>query len=274
LEVNGGLKLSTGSPGITFGDGTTQMSAASSSPTSLGTVKTGVWNATPIAAAYLPSDVDYIDQAQTITGQKSFSGNVGLGTTTPGAVLDVWDTPGWTPYTSYQLKLAKTGYKNADQPTIPADSAALSFYRANYVAGGAGNWARTLDIRVRGVADGNGAGMGVVRLFANSAALNSPETEIMRVQGNGNVGIGTTTPGSPLEVFGNIAITAKSGGSITYQDGSVQSVAWNGVLQGGDYAESVDVSGDRAEYEPGDVLVVDPNADGRFVKSSQPTLQR
>jgi hypothetical protein len=31
----------------------------------------------------------------------------------------------------------------------------------------------------------------------------------------------------------------------------------------------VDVSGNRAEYEPGDVLVVDPNADGRFVKSSQ-----
>jgi hypothetical protein len=86
----------------------------------------------------------------------------------------------------------------------------------------------------------------------------------------GNVGIGTTTPGSPLEVKGNVTLTKGSGASITYQDGSVQSVAWNGVLQGGDYAESVDVSGDRAEYEPGDVLVVDPAAEGRFLKSSQP----
>jgi hypothetical protein len=41
------------------------------------------------------------------------------------------------------------------------------------------------------------------------------------------------------------------------------------VLQGGDYAESVDVTGNRAEYEPGDVLVVDPSAEGKFVKSSQ-----
>jgi hypothetical protein len=42
------------------------------------------------------------------------------------------------------------------------------------------------------------------------------------------------------------------------------------VLQGGDYAESVDVTGDRADYEPGDVLVIDPNVQGRFLKSSEP----
>jgi hypothetical protein len=87
--------------------------------------------------------------------------------------------------------------------------------------------------------------------------------------GSGYVGIGTPTPGAALEVNGSVKLTAGSGASVTFQDGSVQTVAWNGVLQGGDYAESVDVSGNRAEYEPGDVLVVDPNADGRFVKSSQ-----
>jgi hypothetical protein len=88
--------------------------------------------------------------------------------------------------------------------------------------------------------------------------------------GSGYVGIGTPTPGSALEVLGNVTLTQGQGGSIIYQDGSVQSVAWNGVLQGGDYAESVDVSGDRAQYAPGDVLVVDPSSEGRFLKSSQP----
>ena len=69
---------------------------------------------------------------------------------------------------------------------------------------------------------------------------------------------------------GNVKLTAGSGASMTYQDGSVQTVAWNGVLGGGDYAESVDVSGDRAQYEPGDVLVIDPSAEGKFLRSSQP----
>jgi hypothetical protein len=79
---------------------------------------------------------------------------------------------------------------------------------------------------------------------------------------SGNVGIGTTNPGTKLEVDGNIALTAGSGASITYADGTVQSTAWNGVLTGGDYAESVNVSGGRDKYEPGDVLVIDPATEG------------
>ncbi len=87
---------------------------------------------------------------------------------------------------------------------------------------------------------------------------------------SGNVGIGTTTPGAKLEVNGNVLLTAGSGASMTYPDGTVQSTAWNGVLSGGDYAESVNVSGGRDEYEPGDVLVIDPASEGRFLKSSAP----
>jgi hypothetical protein len=86
----------------------------------------------------------------------------------------------------------------------------------------------------------------------------------------GNVGIGTTAPGAKFEVNGNVKLTSGSGASVTYQDGTVQTTAWNGVLGGGDYAESVDVSGDRALYEPGDVLVIDPSAEGKFLRSSQP----
>lgn len=87
---------------------------------------------------------------------------------------------------------------------------------------------------------------------------------------SGNIGIGTTSPGAKLEIDGNVKLTAGSGASMTYADGTVQSTAWTGVLQGGDYAESVDVDGDRSKYEPGDVLVIDSKHPGHFLKSAVP----
>ncbi len=77
----------------------------------------------------------------------------------------------------------------------------------------------------------------------------------------GNVGIGTASPQAKLEINGNLRFTS---------DGSVQSTAWTGVLCGGDYAESVDVAGGKARYEPGDVMVVDPANAGGFLKSAEP----
>jgi len=85
----------------------------------------------------------------------------------------------------------------------------------------------------------------------------------------GNVGIGTTAPGERLEVSGNVKLSG-TGSHIAFPDGSVQSTAWTGSLCGGDYAESVDVSGDRTHYEPGDVLVLDQGHPGNFLKSSEP----
>lgn len=78
---------------------------------------------------------------------------------------------------------------------------------------------------------------------------------------SGNVRIGTTSPQAKLEVNGNLRFTA---------DSSVQTASWTDVLCGGDYAESVDVTGNKEEYEPGDVMVVDPGSAGSFLKSSEP----
>ncbi len=78
----------------------------------------------------------------------------------------------------------------------------------------------------------------------------------------GNVGIGTSSPGAKLEVDGGVKLTSGSGASMIYADGTVQSTAWTGTLTGGDYAESMDVTGSREQYEPGDVLVLDPNHPG------------
>ncbi len=89
---------------------------------------------------------------------------------------------------------------------------------------------------------------------------------------NGNVGIGTSTPGASLEINGNVKMTSGSGASLTFPDGSVQSTAYTGTTcsTGGDYAESIDVTGDKTQYEPGDVIVIDPSNPGHFLKSSEP----
>ena len=92
----------------------------------------------------------------------------------------------------------------------------------------------------------------------------------LTVLANGNLGIGTTTPSAVLEVDGNVKLTSNSGASITFQDGTIQSTAYTGVSCGGDFAESVDVTGDRTKYGPGDVLVIDPDHPGNFLKSVEP----
>jgi len=80
------------------------------------------------------------------------------------------------------------------------------------------------------------------------------------VHGNGNV-----------EVNGNIQLTGASptSSSIKFADNTVQATAWNGVVPG-DWAESVDVIGDRKQYEPGDVMMIDPASPDKFLKTSEP----
>jgi hypothetical protein len=83
----------------------------------------------------------------------------------------------------------------------------------------------------------------------------------------GNVGIGTTAPAQKLEVNGNVQV---DGGIYFPGSSTPQTVPYTGITCGGDYAESVDVTGDRKHYEPGDVLVIDPNTPGKFLKSAAP----
>jgi hypothetical protein len=123
-----------------------------------------------------------------------------------------------------------------------------------------------------------GSGYGWKILSADRGNGNTPLSLAYRANGagwtelvtmrtdNGNVGIGTTAPGYSLDVSGKI----HTNNSVVYPDGSSQTTAWTGVLCGGDYAESVDVTGDRTKYGPGDVLVIDSEGSGKFLKSSEP----
>ncbi len=108
--------------------------------------------------------------------------------------------------------------------------------------------------------DGNGVAPDLE--FATDSAPRMTLTAI------GNVGIGTTSPLAKLDVAGSVKISG-TGASMTFPDNTVQSTAWNGTTCGGDYAESVDVAGDRKTYEPGDVLVIDPEHESGFLKSSE-----
>jgi hypothetical protein len=54
-----------------------------------------------------------------------------------------------------------------------------------------------------------------------------------------------------------------------FPDGSTQTTGFNSTLCGGDYAESVDVSGDRKNYEPGDVLVLQEDGPADVHKSTE-----
>lgn len=158
-------------------------------------------------------------------------GNVGIGTTSPNATLHVYGNSSIS-----QIFLGQTA--GADLTSI------IKYTQGNGSGTGRlwlGHW---------GDNDANGVGLNIVK--------------------GGNVGIGTTAPGSALEVNGNVKLTSGSGASITFADGTSQSTAWTGVLCGGDYAESVGITGKRQQYEPGDLIVVDPANPGHFEKSSLP----
>ena len=184
--------------------------------------------------------------------------NVGIGTTTPGALLNVG---------SYNNSSAAYGmvpalFVSTPTPhTVPTFE--VRFVSQNPDCSGCTNIAAKLTNN-----DNTGTSKTNYALWidSNSAANNFA---IYANSGQSffadSVGIGTTSPQYPLDVAGQI----RSSGGIVFPDGSIQSVAYAGCT-GGDYAESVDVTGDRKKFEPGDILVIDPDHPGKFLKSAEP----
>ena len=192
------------------------------------------------------------------------SGNVGIGTTNPGQLLQVGSTYSQNP----SVMIGGPDSNNSDTGNY---SLLFGAYRdVESIASGivaTPTWTCCSGYPASGYAGIRLNSLGFYTEYdPASPTTYSPN---MLIAASGNVGVGTTSPGARFEVNGNVKLTAGSGASVTYQDGSIQSTAWNGTTLGGDYAEAVDVLGDRAEYEPGDVIIIDSAEPGKFVKSDK-----
>jgi hypothetical protein len=110
------------------------------------------------------------------------SGNVGIGTTTPGGKLDVS-----VANSNIALRLTASGISAVGQTVGD-----ISFFDKDNV---------NEDARIAAVVENSyGSGLG----FSTKVGNSSPglASEKMRILGNGNVGIGTPTPGAKLDIVG------------------------------------------------------------------------
>ena len=140
------------------------------------------------------------------------SGNVGIGTTTPGAKFDIFGTPGTfgLQYTNSAITLSST-INTIDilqrwyESTGNASYIDLSWIRtstgSNWISAGQRFQAKT-DSDFQGYIQFNGDNNYGLSFGTGFAATAHGVAERMRITGTGNVGIGTTTPGAKFDIFG------------------------------------------------------------------------
>jgi len=140
------------------------------------------------------------------------TGNVGIGTTNPSAKLDITDN-------NPRIRLTSSSTGLSGEDTVGA----IDFYTSD-----ASSQGQSVNAKIEGYADDIYGKMGL-RFYTG---WKENVTEKMRIKSNGNVGIGTTTPGSKLEVNGSIDANGGDGYLINGYGWAIES---SGVLTLGDW---------------------------------------
>jgi hypothetical protein len=177
-----------------------RMIAAASAPSDYIAVTPGGVSTTQISTAGTDANVD-LKFAPKGAGNTIFAnGNVGIGTTAPGSLLDINGT----------LHVAGMVYPGSDIRFTNTNSPQI--YNSNAASGA--------NLQILGAVAANSflslqstLGVGTSD-YINFKVGNNGATEAMRIVTSGNVGIGTTTPVGTLDVEGGTAAAATNGTSI------------------------------------------------------------
>jgi hypothetical protein len=155
------------------------------------------------------------------------SGNVGIGTSSPTYRLQVQDglytllagadssASTLTDATQKVMRFGVPHYTNAEEPVGVLFSSITSGENAVLIGGGTGVF--------------NAATRISFHTAANTTTLTG--TERMRIDSNGNVGIGLTNPSEMLEVNGNAHFRGTSANSAALQLGQFSDLAYNPLVQ-------------------------------------------
>jgi hypothetical protein len=145
-------------------------------------------------------------------------GNVGIGTSAPGTLLHIAST---TASTTTTARIENTGAGSSVQLNL--NSAAAGYPHILFSQAGTGRFEM-------GQVASNG------NFYFNNNTQSGETNASMVITKAGNIGIGTTAPGSKLDILGNLNITGSAtlGGSISYGNAGVRTESRNDAGLRGD----------------------------------------